>query len=531
MDESRTRRPKVLVVDDNPDTREYLEACLDPGRYELFAAADGEQGLALAQSERPQAVLLDLSLPGLDGLAVCRALKTDPATARVPVLVLTVHSDPEKMAAAFAAGADDFLSKPFDKSELVTRLEARLQRAAQVADTSWDSADQEALLDLTRLLASSLELQELLHLVAARTAEVLEVDRCAVVLVEPEAGRAKVVAASEDASVHDIEIDLQAYPEIKEVIASRRPLVVNRVENHPGLRDILPVLVSKGIGSIALFPIGNDERVAGVLFLRSERFAREPARRDIFFANAVAAAVALALRNVRIAHELRRTKQSLEALIDSSVDAIIAADTKGTVILFNKGAESLTGYRAAEVIGKMSIRQLYPAGVASEVMRMLREERNGGAGRLTATRKEIVARNGEVIPIQLTAWSVTEGGRVVATAGIFTDLRERLSIERKLSQAQEKLMRSEQQAVIAELAGATAHELNQPLTSVLGYAEMAKRKLGDPDAVDRIVDTIIAEAERMADIVRKIGRITKYETKSYVGGQRIVDLDRSSEPD
>ncbi len=150
---------------------------------------------------------------------------------------------------------------------------------------------------------------------------------------------------------------------------------------------------------------------------------------------------------------------------------------------------------------------------------------------MTSTRKEILSKSGEVIPVLITAWSVTEQGEEVATAGIFTDLRDRLRIERKLSQAQEKLMQTEQQAVIAELAGATAHELNQPLTSVLGYAEMAKRKIGDDDTITRIIDTIISEAERMADIVRKIGRITKYETKSYVGGQRIVDLDKSSEPE
>ncbi len=398
-------------------------------------------------------------------------------------------------------------------------------------EAAWNDEDQEALLDLTRLLASSLDLGELLHLVVVRTASVLRVDRCAVVLIEEDGEHGLVVAASEDASVRDIEVHLDKYPEIREVCRSRHPLVVGRVEDHPGLKDILPVLESKGIGSIALFPMIHDDRVDGVLFMRSERFRRTLSARDIFFANAVAAAVSLALRNVRIANELRRTKTFLESMINSSVDAIIAADMKGSLILFNQGAERITGYTAEEVIGKMHITQFYPPGVAKEVMRLLHDEHNGGVGRLKATRKELIAKDGEVIPIQISAWCVMDDGKEVATAGIFTDLREHLRIERKLSQAQDKVMKSEQQAVIAELAGATAHELNQPLTSVLGYAEMAKRKLDDPDAISRIVDTIITESERMADIVRKIGRITHYETKSYVGGQRIVDLDRSSEPE
>ena len=139
------------------------------------------------------------------------------------------------------------------------------------------------------------------------------------------------------------------------------------------------------------------------------------------------------------------------------------------------------GYKSDEIVGKLHVTKLYPQRVAYEVMELLRRDSDGGAGRLNTTRKEVLSKTGEVIPIHLTAWIVMEEGKEVATAGIFTDLRERLKIERKLSQAQEKLVRTEKQAMIAELAGATAHELNQPLTSVLGYTEMAKRKLRKED--------------------------------------------------
>jgi signal transduction histidine kinase len=83
--------------------------------------------------------------------------------------------------------------------------------------------------------------------------------------------------------------------------------------------------------------------------------------------------------------------------------------------------------------------------------------------------------------------------------------------------------------VVAELAGATAHELNQPLTSVMGYAELLMRKIGEDSPAFRAASVIHSEAQRMAEIVRKIGKLTRYETKSYVGEQRILDLDRASE--
>ena len=126
---------------------------------------------------------------------------------------------------------------------------------------------------------------------------------------------------------------------------------------------------------------------------------------------------------------------------------------------------------------------------------------------------------------------IYEGGKATATFGIFTDLRERVRVEQQLAQAQEKLEMSEKQALVAELAGATAHELNQPLTSVMGYAELLLRRAESASPIARAAEVIHSEAQRMAEIVRKIGRLTRYETKSYVGDQRILDLDRASGDD
>src|SRR5262249_39296186 len=99
----------------------------------------------------------------------------------------------------------------------------------------------------------------------------------------------------------------------------------------------------------------------------------------------------------------------------------------------------------------------------------------------------------------------------------------------RLTEAEAELRAREKEALISELAGAAAHELNQPLTSVLGYGALIRRRAGDPEATLPAAAVIIHEGERMSAIVRKIGKITKYETKSYVGKARIIDLDRASE--
>ncbi len=244
-------------------------------------------------------------------------------------------------------------------------------------------------------------------------------------------------------------------------------------------------------------------------------------------------AVILQFRDVTaeraLEEELRKTKDFLESLIDSTVDAIVAADTEGEIMLFNQGAERIYGFRAEDVIGKINVRELYPRGVAEQVMRMLRSEAYGGVGYLQQTRRELLTKTGELVPVNMTASIIYEDdGHEVATVGIFSDLRDRIKIEQRLLAAQEKLIESEKQGLVAELAGAAAHELNQPLTSILGYLELIKRQMEPHDRHARHIDTIQSEGERMAEIVKKIGRITRYETKEYVGSASILDLDKST---
>jgi len=226
-----------------------------------------------------------------------------------------------------------------------------------------------------------------------------------------------------------------------------------------------------------------------------------------------------------VEHELLKTKDFLQRIIDSSVDAIVSADLNGRILLANPAAERVYGIPVSELLGR-DVRDRYPDGVARDVMRLIR----AGGGRVQGLRTELLNASGERVPVSLSAALLYEGDAPIGSVGIFTDLREKMRMEQRLAQAQEQILAQERQAIVAELAGAAAHELNQPLTSVMGYAELLKRRLERDTAAYTAAEVIFSEAERMAEIVRKIGRITKYETKSYVGRARILDLDRSSPP-
>ena len=222
--------------------------------------------------------------------------------------------------------------------------------------------------------------------------------------------------------------------------------------------------------------------------------------------------------------ELLKTKDFLQRVIDSSVDAIISADMDGRVVFFNRAAERIYRREASDVVG-IDVRLLYPKGTAEKLMRLIRD----GKGRVEGLRTEILDGNGAPVPVSFAGALIYDRDVPVGSVGIFTDLREKMRMEQSLKQAQEQLLDQERQAVIAELAGAAAHELNQPLTSVLNYATLLRRLLTEGSQGERAAAVIEQETERMAEIVRKIGKITKYETKSYVGKQKILDLDKSSE--
>jgi two-component system phosphate regulon response regulator PhoB len=119
----------VLVVDDEEMIRTLVEVTLRRGPYRVVTAGDGEAALTAARAHRPDAVVLDVTMPGrLDGVDVCRRIKGEAATRHAVVIMLTARTQPDDHARALAAGADEYVVKPFRPGELLQRLSNRLAR-------------------------------------------------------------------------------------------------------------------------------------------------------------------------------------------------------------------------------------------------------------------------------------------------------------------------------------------------------------------------------------------------------------------
>ncbi len=575
--------------------------------------------------------------------------------------VLAMTSDPAAVALAFEHGADDVLRVPFEMAELVARVVRLQRRRERDRDLQRRARDAKVLLELTQTFTAHTDAREILRNVVGRLAEVVEVERCSVVLAREDASVGHMVASNDVQGEADRALELDRYPEIHQVLASRRPLLIDDAPTHPLLDAVRELVSGTRFPFLALFPIALEQRSFGVLFLRAGEARGRLDEREQALCETVANATAAALRNARefqrlreerlaVSHaqqeterrlkalepyanlflasadgmvvfdldgrplhanprvteitgyseaevrdiklhdvifpddhdrlralreaygrreypsqfdlrvirkdgqvrtlslsssaavrdenavlitlrdvtaerataaELAHTQNFLTSLIESSPDAIMAASPTGEVLLLNFAAERILGWRRDDLAPDTVIDTFFREGHFQDYARRVRST---AEGRIEGARSEVIARDGEVIPVLLSAATLHGDDPGTGIVVIFSDLRERLRIEERLARVQSELGRTEQQSMIAELSGAAAHELNQPLTAIHGHAELLRRRAADDSAMTRSAEVILREAGRMADIVRRLGQVSRFETKAYVGTTKILDL-------
>ncbi len=224
--------------------------------------------------------------------------------------------------------------------------------------------------------------------------------------------------------------------------------------------------------------------------------------------------------------QLKEAHDFLNKLIMSSPNAIMATDMKGNIIVWNKAAEEILGYTAEEVIEKMNIRQIYPEGVARQVMKMMRSPEYGGAGRLRSYPIVHVRRDGEIVEGNLSAAILYDAhGKEMASVGIFVDLKERLQMESKLRDTQEHLLQSEKLAAMGRLTSQIAHELNNPLYGIMNTLELLKTEVPAQSKRRKILEMALSETVRLTDLLKKMLSFSKpdEEAKQPVDINVILD--------
>jgi len=214
----------------------------------------------------------------------------------------------------------------------------------------------------------------------------------------------------------------------------------------------------------------------------------------------------------RMERELKEANEFLTNMIESSVDGIIVTNMKGDILIYNKGAQNILGYKIEEVVGKMNIQGIYPPGVAKEVMEKLRSPDFGGMGKLTSFPIFHRRKDGELIEGDLSASIIyDEKRKEIASIGIFKDLRERLGMERELQKIQQALLQSEKLAAMGRLTSQIAHELNNPIYGIMNTLELLKTEIPPESKRRRILELALSETQRLSEMLRNMLSFSKPE--------------------
>lgn len=210
-------------------------------------------------------------------------------------------------------------------------------------------------------------------------------------------------------------------------------------------------------------------------------------------------------------HQLKEAHDFLDRIISCSPNAIMAMNMEGEIKLWNQSSEEIFGLVSEQVIGKMSINQVFSKDVASKIMERMRDEdASGGKGRLNSYSLAFTREDGEPVEGNLSAGILYDNeGNELASVVIFADLRERLKAERELGEARQHLLQSEKLAAMGRLTSQLAHELNNPLFGIMNTLELMKTEIKPDNKRRRLLDMSLSETMRLADMLKKMLSFSK----------------------
>ena len=339
----------VLILDNNSETRARLRGILS--QTELTGVPYANLGHAKDWLSRNKPSLVLLRLPQWDksGLQLLLEVRGEFPGETCPLVVLTRLQSDGQFIVLFSAGADDYLHEGCGPAELLARLKSQIRLRDSLEHLNQRQASLQALVELTQKLASTLDISSILFTVVTRVADLAGVDRCSIVLVRDGDQVGHVVAASDDAQLGVLQIDLNKYPEIQNVLTTGNQLVIDDTTSHPLLDVVRQAEPGVIAGSLALVPIEHDQGPMGVMFLRSQRL-RPMSTHALALVRTIANATAIALRNARILESLqKKTAASVSARFEAERRAaffqryedIFESASDGMIVIDRSGADPI----------------------------------------------------------------------------------------------------------------------------------------------------------------------------------------------
>lgn len=304
----------VLVVDDSVASANLVRTYLERAGYKVVLAYDGQQALDQIATAPPDLIILDVMMPRLDGFSVCEALKRDSATWFIPIILLTALNEPRDRVRGIEAGADEFVSKPFNREELLARVRSllRLKFAREALQTERNRLA--LLYDISQSISGQLALDEVLSSVVLRTREALGASMCSIIILGNAEQASRQFISREGAppgvagplSPAILEAGLAAW-----VVAHKRSTIVRDASQDP--RWLVLPSDTETVGSVIAAPLLLGPSPIGILLATHPRpgfFDKE----HLALLNSIAAQATVAVRNAQLFEVEQHRRQELERL-------------------------------------------------------------------------------------------------------------------------------------------------------------------------------------------------------------------------
>jgi len=485
-----TNAATLLIVDDDRSARHELRSVFEGAGHRTITAADAPSALRLLHRESCDLVMLDLTLTEVDGLALCRLLRAQPAMQQLPVIVFSADDSENKKVEAFAAGADDYIVKPSTPSELLSRVNSHLNYAQREWELIGSNRELQFLADLGRGLLQTLVPEQVARRVAGATYEGTNAALCACAVMNNGDGLAICVFDQEGSAESSALVNLDrlehwlGVPDSPSLLTNHREFLL-RDQQHQ-TEYVAPIRFGgRNLGALVVaFSVPEDcsEDRCRLVDAAAQQ-AGLATHISLLYLGASESAANLAIEVDRRTVESEMQERFTEAIIDSLPLSLYAIDRDYQIVAWNRNRElGELGLPRGEVLGRNIFEVL-----TKQSRELLEREFSKvfATGEIHRVEQETVSQNGETnhwliskIPMR-----ADEGNEVSHVITVGENITARVKSDRAVA-------RTEKLAAVGRLAAGVVHEINNPLATIAACAESLGKRIEEgafnasPDVAD-----------------------------------------------
>ncbi len=348
--QSSLDKPTVLVVDDNPENRILLTSQLALEGYRMIQAGGGHEGLEMARLHDPDIILLDVMMPDMNGFEVCKALKKDSVTHLIPIIMVTALREVEARIEGKKSGADEFLSRPHVREELLVRVRTLIQLKRARVKLEEERNRLKLLYDISKAISTQLDLESMMADIIIETQKAVGATKGNIMLLDENqnVNHKFLVRAGSQLEISDrVTTEVMTRGLGGWLLRHNRGEIIDDIRHDE--RWITLPDDREETGSAIGIPFSSLNEIVGILILNHPQigyFTKD----HLALLEAIGSSVAAAIKNANYFTKMSEERAKLEAILAQSTDAIITTDEEWRIALINQSAEQLFNLQADDIV-------------------------------------------------------------------------------------------------------------------------------------------------------------------------------------